>query len=67
MRYSRPGRPFSRPEQTNRGPKLERSAEKRKNKKKRKSNSKAGFIAIWTRERDREQSNMESVSLKLIY
>jgi hypothetical protein len=67
VQQAQAGRPFSRPEQTNRGPKLERSAEKRKNKKKRKSNSKAGFIAIWTRERDREQSNMESVSLKLIY
>merc|ERR1711997_1369556 len=58
-------RPFSRPEQTNRGPKLERSAEKRKKKEKRKSNSKAGFIAIWTRERDREQSNMESMNTAL--
>merc|ERR1712127_113208 len=45
------------------GKKLERSAEKRK--KKRKSNSKAGFIAIWTRERDREQSNMESMNTAL--
>merc|ERR1712008_196523 len=34
-------------------------------KKKRKSNSKAGFIAIWTRERDREQSNMESMNTAL--
>merc|ERR1712051_376854 len=36
---------------------------KRKNKKKRKSHSKAGFIAIWTRER--EQSNMESMNTAL--
>merc|ERR1711971_777774 len=39
-------------------------AEKRKNKKKRKSNSKAGFIAIWTR-KETEQSNMESMNTAL--
>merc|ERR1712021_281121 len=37
----------------------------RKERTRRKSNSKAGFIAIWTRERDREQSNMESMNTAL--